>query len=257
MLIVVASVGFVPGVLSEALTRSLTPKAWACVAGSGFCTALYLFHLARAYEAADFTAVYPVVRSLPVLMVAVGDVLQGKYLTPIGWLGMLLVACGCFLAPLHSPRDFSIHRYLNRTSLWMLLAALGTVGYTLLDKVASEVVPQGPATAARYGYIFFLIACGIYGAFLRTLKTEKEGSNSVGWRVPILGACLIFGAYWLVLWAYQMTRHASYIFAFRQFGIVIGVILAFIIYKERGVAIRLVGTFAITAGLVLIGLLGG
>jgi len=37
----------------------------------------------------------------------------------------------------------------------------------------------------------------------------------------------------------------------------IGVILAFVIYKEQGRAIRLAGTFVLASGLVLISLWGG
>ena len=47
MLIVAALAGFVPAVLSEALTHSLTPKAWLCVAGSG-CFAGFYYSLSRA-----------------------------------------------------------------------------------------------------------------------------------------------------------------------------------------------------------------
>ena len=138
----------------------------------------------------------------------------------------------------------------------MVLTALGTVGYTLLDKIASESIQQGPATAARYGYMFFLVSCGVYTAFLRIFRTGKQSSNPVGLGIPTLAACLNFGAYWLVLWAYQLSRQASYIVAFRQFSIVIGVVLAFIIYKEKGLAVRLTGMFVLTSGLILIGLWG-
>jgi uncharacterized membrane protein len=54
-----------------------------------------------------------------------------------------------------------------------------------------------------------------------------------------------------------LSQYASYIVAFRQFSIVIGAILGFIIYKEQGVAVRLAGTLMITFGLVFIGLCGG
>ncbi len=59
-----------------------------------------------------------------------------------------------------------------------------------------------------------------------------------------------------MLWAYQLSQHASYVVAFRQFSIVIGVVAAFAIYKERGVAVRMIGTVLITVGLILVGLLG-
>jgi drug/metabolite transporter (DMT)-like permease len=257
MLTVVVLVGFVPGILSEAFSHSLNSTAWVCVLGSGSFCALYFFCLARAYSASDFTTVYPVARAMPVFLVGLGDVARGIYPTAIGWIGMLLVIAGCFLAPLTSFRDFRARSYLNRTSVYMLLTAVGTVGYTLLDKIASELVVQGPATAARYGYLYFLISFVAYRVLLRIFRREGQESHAVGWRFPFYAAFLTFGAYWLILWAYQLSRYASYVVAFRQFSIVIGVILGFAIYKEQGLVVRAVGTFMITLGLVLVGLWGG
>ncbi len=151
MLIVVVLAGLVPAAVSEAMVRSLTPKAWMCVAGSGICCGFYYLGLARAYGSSDFTVVYPVARALPILLVAFGDVLLGRHLTTFGWVGICLVIGGCLLTPLKSFRGFALGHYFNRATFWIALTALGTVGYTLLDKSAAEVVRQGPATAARYG----------------------------------------------------------------------------------------------------------
>ena len=199
MLVVMALFGFVPAIWSELITHSLPPRAWGYVAGSGFCCGMYFFFLALAYRSSDFTVVYPVARSIPVLLVAVGDLLRGRYVTPIAWVGLLLVVGGCLLAPLRSITDLGAHQYLNRATLWMLLAAMGTVGYALLNKVASEIVKQGPATAARYGYLFFLTAYGVYVTSLKVFKIRERGLSYPGWKFPILAAGMVFGGYWLVL----------------------------------------------------------
>ena len=65
-----------------------------------------------------------------------------------------------------------------------------------------------------------------------------------------------FGAYWLILWAYQLSPIASYVVAFRQFSIVIGAIFAFLVFKEQGAAVRLSGAVLIVMGLMLIAVLG-
>ena len=148
MLLLISLVGVVQLVSSELLDPSLNSKAWLCAACSGFLNGTYFLFLARAYRASDFTAVYPVARALPVLLVAITDMLRGRYPTAQGWIGMWLVISGCFLAPLYSFRGIKLSSYLNRTSLWMILTPFGTVGYTLLNKFAAEVVKQGPATAA-------------------------------------------------------------------------------------------------------------
>ncbi len=256
MLVITMVAGFIPAVWSELVTRSLTPTAWWCVLGSGICAGLYLFFLAKAYEESDFTVVYPVARSLPVIFVASMDVLRGRELTLYGWMGILLVAAGCVLVPLRSFRNFSLHNYFNRASLWMLFAALGTVGYTILDKIAAEVVQGGPGTAARYGYMYFAISFFPYLGFMKLSKPVAVKDSSKDWKIAVIAALFAFGAYWLILWAYQLSPYASYIVAFRQFSIVIGAIFAFIVYKEQGVSVRLTGALMITLGLVLIALLG-
>jgi len=251
MVTTIAVVGIVPAVISELYAHSMTPVAWACVAGSGISASLYLFGLARAFEKTDFTIVYPVVRSLPVLFIGMIDVLRGRPLSLLGWMGLLLVMAGCVLVPLRNFKDFSLSRYVNRATLWMLLGAAGMVGYTSLDKIAAEVVQQGPATAARYGIFYFTVSLIPYKFLMRTFKSEK-GEPGGDWKLATIAAALSFLAYWLVLWAYQLSPYASYIVAFRQFSIVIGAVLAFIIYKEEGVRVRLTGASLIASGLVLI-----
>lgn len=252
MLIITMVLGLIPATWSEIVTRSITPTAWLCVLGSGSCAAMYLYALARAYESSDFTIVYPVARSLPVIFVAIIDVLRGRYLTPLGWIGILLVVVGCILAPLRSLQEFKPSNYLNRASLWMLLAAIGTVGYTFLDKIAAEAVHQGADTAARYGVFYFSISFVPYAFFLKTFGYHGSKNTRQDWWLAAAAALFSFGAYWLVLYAYQLSPNASYIVAFRQFSIVIGAVIAFILYKEPGIKVRLTGAGFIASGLILI-----
>jgi drug/metabolite transporter (DMT)-like permease len=251
MVIVVIAVGFFPATIGGVFTGSFRAEVWLCVAGSGFCAGVYLYSLAMAYSSSDFTIVYPVARALPVVLVGLTDVLRGRALTAPGWLGLVLVASGCFLTPLNSFREFKLERYMHKS-----IMAMGTVGYSLLDKVASEVITSGPASAARYGYAFFCVA-GLVFLTLRQLTFKNlQQNNPIGWRTPFFAAVCFFGSYWLILWAFQMTQHASYVVAFRQLSIIIGVVIAFVVYKERGLGVRITGTALITVGLLLVGLWG-
>jgi len=257
MLALTALIGLVPTIWSEIAAQSITPKAWLCVLGSGFFCGLYFRFLARSYGSADFTTVYPLARALPVLLVGAGDVLRGMPPTFAGWIGLLLIFAGCILSPAYSFKVPSVRLYFTKANLMILATALSTVGYTLLDKMASEVIIQGPATAARYGYIFLAIAFVTYSVSFRIYNIKGEGKALISWPVLLLAACFNFGAYWLVLWAYQLSQHASYVLSFRQFSIVIGVIIAFAVYKESFRLVRLTAVSLITAGLLLIGFFGG
>ena len=256
MLIVIASVGIVPMVISEIVTHSIGPDAWLYLLGSGTCAGIYFYALGRAYGSSDFTIVYPVARALPVLLVGIGDVFFGRDLPAAGWLGLLFVASGCILSPLESFREFKPSRYFHSSIYWMVMAATGTVGYTLLDKAASGLITAGAASAARYGFVFFCVAGMVFTILTSVRNRSIFHDKSAGWKGPIIGAALNFCSYWLVLWAYQLSRQASYVVAFRQLSIVIGVIVAFAIYKERGICVRIIASFLIVIGLILISLNG-
>jgi drug/metabolite transporter (DMT)-like permease len=243
---------FLPAAVMEYRQPVMTPLAWWCVLGSGVSASVYMFFLARAYESSDFTIVYPVARALPVVFVALADVLRGRLLTPAGWVGVWMVAVGVIFVPLRSFKDIKLENYFNLATLWMVLTALGTVGYTLLDKVAAEVIRPGADTAARYGAFYFAVSYFPYLLLLTFFRKKGEVLAPARWRLAVPAALLSFLAYWLILWAYQLSPYAGYIVAFRQFSIVIGAVAAFRIFKESGVAVRLAGAGLISTGLVLI-----
>lgn len=279
MLLVSSVLGFLPAVVFEWHAQAMTPISWVCLAGSGISCGLYYLFLARAYSFSDFTIVYPIARSLPVLLVGVGDILLHRRIGVFGWLGMAAVVLGCVLTPLRSFKELDARRYANKASLWMVLTALGTVGYTLLDKRASATLKPGPASAACYGYFFFLFSFLAYSVLHRLFPTSSSitttsspsspssssfSSNPsetaplprVRWARVVLASLCNYGAYFLVLWAYQVTVQASYVVAVRQASIVIGVVAAFLIFKEEGFWVRIAGTGLITSGICLIQVLG-
>ena len=256
--LVMAVVGAVPIGALELTHHYLTPTAWWCLIGSAVSLALYSTSMLNSYTHADFTIAYPIMRALPVLLIAIADVLRGKQITVAAWLGMFLVAAGCLLAPLHRFGDFHPRRYFRWASLWMLMTALGTVGYSFCDKIAAETLEQAPGPAAVYCYFFFLLGGMAFCLTMRSLgKHRDEGSSKIGWGKVVIVAVFNYVSYWMIVRVYQMVANASYVVAFRQLSIIIGVVAAFIIFRERGLAVRLTGSLLITAGLVLIALLGG
>lgn len=256
MVIASVPISFVAIGLSALFAYSFPPKAWLCVIGAGAICGFYYWFLGLAYGSSDFTIVYPVARASPVLIVAALDMLRGRHPTGVGWLGLLMVVAGCVLAPQVSYRNFDLKRYGTKAALWIVLTAATIVGFTMLDKIAAETVRQGPASAAMYCSMFHIIACISYVTIHALLEKDKRGAEEVGWKLPAAGALLGFVAYMLVLWAYQLAPQTSYLLAFRQFSIVIGVVLAFRLYGERGLAVRLPATLTIVAGLSLVLLYG-
>jgi len=258
MLLLIVVGGFVPAVISEWLARSMTPTLWLIAAGAGLANGLYYVCLAKSLAAADFATAFPIIRGLPVVLIAVGNIFLGQSPSAIGWAALIMVAAGCTLTPQESFRAISHHHYWRRSTLWMLAAAACAVGYTIPDGLAARLIAEASngtdvASAARFQY-FHLVGSmlTVFVAGRRFRARAEAADKPVGWLIPAIAAALNFGGYFLILICYQMAQTA-YVWAMRQFSIVIGVALAFVVFKERGWLVRLAGAALITAGMVLIG----
>lgn len=254
-LLLVSALGLLPFAVATLAGLRLPALAFGLVVASGTCCGIYYLGLARAYESGDFTVVYPVARALPVLLVGLFDFARGRHPTAAGWVGMALVAVGCLGAPLTSLREVRWRRYVNRNTAWIVLTALGTVGYSMLDKLAQEAVPPGPATAAAYCYLFFVVSTAAYYVALGVVRGERN-ETAPPWRLVVPAALFNFGSYFLVLWVFQMVGRAGYVVALRQFSIVIGVAAAILWFHEPGARVRLSAALVICAGMALITLAG-
>jgi len=257
VVVTIAVVGIGPALIAEWWGPALPRQIWGYVILTGISLAVYYLGLAKGYQSGHFTVVYPVARALPILLVAVYDLFRGDAPSTLAWLGMGLVSVGCMVMPQKSLKNFNLSDYRDPAMFWVVVAAAGTVGYTVVDHAAADLLPSGPAAAARYGIFEFVSAAIFYWLILKILREptgQFDGLRS--WQVPALGAAGLFGAYWLVLWSYQLSAQASYVVALRQFSIVVGVIIGALIFKESAPVLRITAAFGIAAGIALIALAG-
>lgn len=149
---------------------------------------IYLVGLGVAYKQADIGVIYPMARALPVLMVGFGTLLLGYSLTYNQWLGFALITLGCLVVPLKSFKDLKPRAYLNLGVLWALIAAIGTTGYSIIDKEAllllgsieSNSVTNRDASIFYLGMRFWAIALPL-SAWLLLSKQSTEFVNA--WRI--------------------------------------------------------------------------
>ncbi len=95
---VVASGFYAPIALAALAREGFRAAAIPFVIGTVILHALYFFSLGRAYAAGDFSLVYPIARGLGVALVPMAAfVLFDERLSPLGTLGVILVAAGIFL----------------------------------------------------------------------------------------------------------------------------------------------------------------
>lgn len=253
----VVLVGLVPTIAAEIWGEPFPARVWLYLPISGAFLAVYYLGLTRGYRSGDFTVVYPIARALPVLIIALSDVILGHSPSLIGWAGILMVSGGVMISPLESLRGFELSRYRNKTMFWILLAVTGITGYTFVDGLAASMVHPGIISAIRYFVLQTTFSVLVYWTLLRVLHTPAYLSTEYSaWRTPALIAALIATAYSLVLWAYQLSSEISYVVAVRQFSIVVGVVAATYIFKEAAPKLRIAAAIIITVGIGLIAFAG-
>src|SRR5262245_47057903 len=160
---VISTVLFLPIMLAAELMAPpvLSVVPWNILIG-GALLALYYFGMTRSYRGGDFTVAYPLARALPVLMVACAEVALGDAPTPLGWVGILLIAVGSVVVPLQSLDELKLSRYWNITTVWILMAATGIAGYTVVDSAGLRQLPNGLTYAIRYAVLEAVVGGAIY-----------------------------------------------------------------------------------------------
>src|SRR5690606_10214884 len=127
---------------------ALPPALWGVMLASAACEALYFASIARAYETADLSLVYPLARgTAPILLLAWAVLFAGETPTPAGAAGIGLIALGLYFINL--PRLGAWTEPLRALGQpgprWALAAGLFISLYTVLDRVVLRAVPTAPA----------------------------------------------------------------------------------------------------------------
>jgi drug/metabolite transporter (DMT)-like permease len=254
-----------PFLFSEFQSSQMPPNFWVLTFFSVLFEILYVGGLAYAYRKSDISLVYPLARALPLLMTALVTAVFGlgsRQPSPVAIFGMVIVFIGCLLMPLQNFRDFRWQVYFNPVIFLVILAAIGTTGYTVLDSCAMQEISriyQKKNLLLTMSYLFFIEAGISLGALLLVCcnKTERlEFSRLVRTRSlwPILTGICSSSAYVLILLAMNFVTNVSYLQAFRQLSLPIGVLAGILILKESHSAPKLLGTLTIVVGLVIVAL---
>lgn len=242
---------------------TLPGSFWMWLSLSGLCQMLYMGGLAWAYARGDVSVLYPIARALPVVMVPLFSIalLGNRVLDAWDGIGMVLVVVGALCLPLSHPEARRLSTYLTPAMGFALLAAAGTVGYSLIDKQALGIMQSAGHSGLTAGAVFMVLQAMMTLVWavplLSLLPAERR-------RLPALrqqGLTLLVGTglmmtctYGLVLIAMALTEEVSYIVALRQLSIPVGVLMGVLWLKEPASTTKGLGTLVMLAGLVLVAL---
>lgn len=250
----------------SASIRYFPSAVWPLIGATGFCQAVYYFSLAGAYRSGDLSVVYPMARSLPVLMTVLMNILLGRIsqISSPAIVGMTLIAGGGLLLPLQDFTRRALSKSARISIAFAFLAAAGTTGYSMIDDTALRNVRSILETKTDVFldtllYLFLAGAASSFWLFIFSFIAgdgrKRQNQRPRGEFGPaVLAGAGIFLAYALVLLSLAYARNVSYIVAFRQVSIPLGALLGFTILKEPRHPPRIVGSLLIFGGLVLVAL---
>ncbi len=246
--------------------HAFTPIIWILLCVTGFFQALYYIALGNAYQRGDLSLVYPLARSSPILVVTASTFFLGRgdQISTLCIWGILLVLAGCFVLPMRLFRDFRVDNYLNLSSFFALLAALGTAGYSLIDDEALRLLRNQSNTELSTWQITLLYALleagtsslwlAIFALPFQSCRAQISHLLNTQKKAIFMTSAGIYLTYGLVLISMAFVTNVSYVVGFRQLSIPIGAILGVIYLKEPGYIPKFAGIAILVIGLLLIAL---
>ena len=235
---------------------------WLFACGSVMGDTLYAIGLVRCYRTMEMSSAYPMMRSLPLLLIFVITTVLGLGKTPtlLAALGMGIVFIGCMMIPLLKFSDFNLSRYWNKSMIFLLVVACGTTGYTIFDSLSQQVIrsvlPEisKPVVAMTYYSTRGLMLAAVLWTIIFSSRVERENAKALitgrEWNAVFAGFAAS-GTYILVLIAMNYVNNVSYVQVFRQIGLLIGMAAGIIILKEKFTIPKLVGVILIILGLAM------
>lgn len=229
---------------------------------SGALEALYFSFLAAAYRRGDLSLVYPLARgTAPLLAVAIGVVLLGERLGPIGYLGVAVLLAG--LLSLQRPWQYlrAAGRASGGAAGFALLTGITIAAYSAVDRVAV----RGTTPWIYAGLIWAsgsVLLWGYAWIYRRRRAVEAVGSTAEAGPVDAstflrqraaVGGVITLAAYLLILSAFTVAPLTA-VTPLRESAIVLASGWGAFRLREAGdrrEAYRRIGS----AGLVLVGAL--
>ncbi len=219
---------------------------WAVV--SVIIHAVYFILLSKAYNVADVSKMYPIIRGCSSLIVPLVAVLAfGEKLTVMGWGGVIGICIGILLLNESSWSKEGLKKMVNPHTLLALLIGICCASYVLVDKAATQYMP-----VLTLGWVFTTGNIVIL-LFYMNDKSAILNEWKVNFHWVVFGAILAPLSYLMFLAVVQHHQVAQ-LAPIREIGTVFGVALGIFLLKEPRGKHRLIASSLITMGIILLGL---
>lgn len=226
------------------LTPAPAPASWPWLAASVVLHVAYFLMLGVVYRLGDLSQLYPLMRGIAPLLVALtGALWLGETLSSAVWTGIALICAGILL-PVVRQAQFPGGR---AAPLVLVIAAL-TAAYTLVDGYGTR------ASGSALGYCLWMFVLEappiVLAAWLR--QRGRVWSYAAGrWRFAAAGAVCVTGSYSIALWAMTEAPIAA-VAALRETSVLFAALIGCTLLKEKLGAWRVTGAAIIAAGMAML-----
>ncbi|MFH1489126.1 MAG: DMT family transporter [Pseudomonadota bacterium] len=213
----------------------------------------FFLHI-RAIQISPLSLTLPYLSFTPVFMLFTGFVVLGEMPNPSGILGIAIICAGGYIINVEAGRHSlmaPLRAIFRETGSWLML--LVAFIYSLGAVVGKQAIIH--SSALFFSITFFtvftilaplaLLAAGKIK--LRTFKSEVGKG--------IIAGVLFFAHAVLHNVAISLTK-AAYMISVKRLSLVFGLFYGGVIFKEKNIAMRIIGTLLMAAGAVLITLKG-
>jgi len=209
-----------------------------------FIHVCYFLLLSKSYSMGDFSAVYPIVRGLPPLIVTLVSVFViNEPLSLTGVLGVLLIGAGVLAL------EAGKKRQSNKLILFALATAVMIAAYTVIDALGAR--RSGNSTSFFVWFTLFQSIIYIGIVLHRRGREQCLKHIKKKWKHGLLGGLMSFSAYAIVLWA--MTQAPiPYVSALRETSVLFASAIAIILLGEPVLKSRIVSAILIFVGILFI-----
>jgi drug/metabolite transporter (DMT)-like permease len=212
------------------------PASWQFAACSALLQIAYFLLVARAYEVADMSQTYPLMRGAAPLIVSFATAfMMGDPLSRLAWIGVVGISVGIFSMVV------GVELTHRRGNLLSLLNAFVIAGYTLVDGVG---VRRSGSPAAYTLWVFLLTGVPLAVWALTSRRIGFGPYLARYWRLGVVGGIGATTSYGLALWAMTVAPVAV-VAALRETSILFGTLIAGVVLKEH------LGTRRIVAACVI------
>jgi drug/metabolite transporter (DMT)-like permease len=162
-------------------TLTLPSEVWPLVAGSALGLFIYYLCVMLTLKAGDLSVYYPIIRSSPLAIVAIGYLFLERHYSPVTLMGIVLTLVGAIMIQYRRGAGLLQHPKLVLTAT---LAMIGSAIYGLADSVAMQSIE--PAPFLFWVYTILTLAFTVFFALSRPKKRPLSLQLFGCWRSTAL-----------------------------------------------------------------------